>query len=431
MTVKCSEYSRLLPCPLIREHTHPGTICCIVSHFVKLRTASERGSSFKLSVKLILTSEGVVSITIRSMEDKDEQYPTFWIVVTNGIFAALGILGNILVLRVLSQRHMRNTFNKLRCALAVFDTLHLITAFLNSILEDTSRDAYKIVFPYFLWPITNVAHTASTFMTMTIAIERFVAISDPCQYKKNRRYRTTKYVVFVTIPAILLNITKWFELEPDSSGTFYKLARGMTCTHMYKTKSYKIYNCVIYNLLIKELIPTAVLIYTYAKIYNKVKTNRIEQEKSKISSIIDERNECRRITRQVKMARTFAGVVITSLVCNVPDMLMKMLLLANIASKEACEKQLVRSEILIKVRDLFLILNSVANIVIYTCLDTKFRQEFRKVVGSCKPGENHTTSNTIPMTSKETEMPTCSSVLEDRKRRSQPTSINLSSTDPK
>ena len=172
-----------------------------------------------------------------SDDSDEEELATLWISITKGFFAALGIFGNILVLRILLQRHMLNTFNKLRCALAVFDTLLLTNAHLESILR-YSRNVYVI--PNFFWPMANLTHTASTFMTMVIAVERFVVVSDPQQYRKNQPFRTTKYVCFVTFPAILLNIPKWFELQPDSGKP-----KGIWFTNLYKNKVYMIYNTVI------------------------------------------------------------------------------------------------------------------------------------------------------------------------------------------
>ena len=367
-----------------------------------------------------------------SDDSDEEELATLWISITKGFFAALGIFGNILVLRVLLQRHMLNTFNKLRCALAVFDALLLTNAHLESILR-YSRNVYVI--PNFFWPMANLTHTASTFMTMVIAVERFVAVNHPHQYRKNRPYGSTKYVCLVTIPAILLNITKWFELQPKSENP--EGIQKFKFTNMYKSKVYIIYNSVILNLVVKGLIPITVLIYTYAKIYDKVKENHIVRVKSRTKPITNAKKhvisiivEQKRTKRQEKMALTFAGVVITYLVCNIPHMCVQILVLASInsimLSPDTLDDPPLTIRIGLHVRDLFIILNSVANILIYTWLDTNFRQEFRnvfeKAIRSYNPGGNHTPSNGIPKTAMEDEM------------RTKPTCVNLSSvatqTDP-
>ena len=333
------------------------------------------------------------------MSDPKEDLPTLWIDIIKGFFATLGILGNILVLRVLLQRHMRITFNKLRCALAVFDTLNCMAWLLESILEN-SVIGYEIS-AYMVWPMTNFAYTASIFMTMAIAVERFLAINHLHKYRKNQRYRTTKYVCFVTITAILLNITKFFEFKEADS----KKPKGTPWqrTDMYEHEVYRIYNVLILNLVIKGLIPITVLICTYAKIYSKVKENQIVRVKSKSKPTINANKhaisiilEHKRAKKQEKMARTFAGVVITSLVCNFPDMCVKMTVLASVnTSPDTSDDPLA---VWLKVRDLFIILNSVANILIYTWLDTNFRQEFKKVFQNVNRGCEPGSSSTIPMT---------------------------------
>ena len=91
------------------------------------------------------------------------------------IVAVLGILGNIATAVILMQRHMRNTFNKLLVALAFFDTTLLVTSLAYSCVW-ASKKAFMIAFPYILWPMRCFAMTSSTFMTVVIATERFIAV---------------------------------------------------------------------------------------------------------------------------------------------------------------------------------------------------------------------------------------------------------------
>ena len=310
----------------------------------------------------------------------EEELPSIWIdLFTRDLFVTLGIFGNILVLRVVTLRHMRNTFNQLRGALAVFDTLFLATALLHSLLK-YSKDANGIAFPYFTWPIGNVGHTASIFMTMAIALERYVAIHDPHRYRRNQRNRTRRYVAAVTISALSLNITKFFEFEVGCR-TMINTTTGITITKMYMTLGYVIYNSIILNLVIKGLIPISVLICIYTKIYAKFK----KQDTSNIRSAT---NEQKRTMRQEKMARTFAGVVIVSLIATIPDVAIKIIDLYFIATSPIpvpCGDPPQWYLNGTKVRNFLVALNSVINIVIYTFLDKKFRKECRQnVLRSCK-----------------------------------------------
>ena len=54
----------------------------------------------------------------------EEEQRAIWFAVVRDIYVTIGILANLLVLRVLWQRKMRNnSFNTLRGALALFDML--------------------------------------------------------------------------------------------------------------------------------------------------------------------------------------------------------------------------------------------------------------------------------------------------------------------
>ena len=102
---------------------------------------------------------------------------------TVGIF---GIMGNILAIVVLSQKGMRNTFNKLLIALSVFDILLLFHAVLWGATMETSRPISRddLLFSYFLSPLKNFSMAGSILMVTAIAVERFMAIHYPYRHSR-------------------------------------------------------------------------------------------------------------------------------------------------------------------------------------------------------------------------------------------------------
>ena len=81
----------------------------------------------------------------------------FWInVFTRDVIALLGIIGNIMILVILRQKQICNTFNKLRMALALSDTVMLITCLAASILQ-SSKDVLGKMYPFLLWPMRNIS----------------------------------------------------------------------------------------------------------------------------------------------------------------------------------------------------------------------------------------------------------------------------------
>ena len=59
----------------------------------------------------------------------------------------------------------------------------------GSILESFRKhfhlatDVHIILFPYVLYPFTQIAITGSIFMTIAIALERFIAVHYPLDYR--------------------------------------------------------------------------------------------------------------------------------------------------------------------------------------------------------------------------------------------------------
>ena len=137
--------------------------------------------------------------------------PSWVDLVTKDAVSILGIIGNIVLIAVRMQSHMRTTFSKLLVALAVFDTLTLVAGLMYSSLKNSKK-----IYSYILWPLGHFVITASTFMTVVIAYERYRAVHHPLVYKRGERYRVLRYVAFVTITAFIFNVTKFFEYEPGT-----------------------------------------------------------------------------------------------------------------------------------------------------------------------------------------------------------------------
>ena len=98
--------------------------------------------------------------------------------VVQTIVAILGIFGNFLASYILcTRKEMRNAFNLLLVTMACFDSLFLFGSILESFRKPDvfamATDTHTVLFPYLLYPFTQFAFTASIFMTIAIALERY------------------------------------------------------------------------------------------------------------------------------------------------------------------------------------------------------------------------------------------------------------------
>ena len=87
-----------------------------------------------------------------------------------------GLLGNtVAALILLSRKQMRNAFNLLLVSLTCFDSLYLIGAILDSFrgVLSMASQVHIILFPYFLYPMNQMAINCSVFMTVAISVDRY------------------------------------------------------------------------------------------------------------------------------------------------------------------------------------------------------------------------------------------------------------------
>ena len=292
---------------------------------------------------------------------EDYEFAPWWTTLIKDAVSVLGIVGNIILSGVRMQRHLRNTFNKLLVALAVFDSLALATGLMYSTMK---RD--KVMTSYFIWPFGHVVITGSIFMTVVIGYERYKAVLRPLDHKLGERYRVLRYVALVTISAVVFNVTKFFEYEPDNCGD------SMHFSELYMNKVYLVYNIVVYRLLITGLIPSLMLIYMYAKMYKCIEESHsfrgeIAREDIEVSDMVK---------KEGKHAHMFAGVVAIFIICNIPDVIVKIVKILHYF--KGVREPPLWLLIMVKVRDFCLMLNSAINIVIYTSLSKEFRSELRK-----------------------------------------------------
>ena len=137
-------------------------------------------------------------------EEDYELYGTMSLVIAgygNIVLAVFGIIANILAICIFSKKSFKSNFNNLLIALAVCDLLFLILSIAEStrstFQEHRSNSSsvagqaiflHHLLFPYFLYPLHNILLSASIFMTVSISIERYLAIFHPLVYRNRQEH---------------------------------------------------------------------------------------------------------------------------------------------------------------------------------------------------------------------------------------------------
>lgn len=135
--------------------------------------------------------------------------------------AALGILGNITTILVLTRPSMRSPNNLYLTFLAIFDTLLLVSAIVLYAVEyiyeyTDSLTLYTVWLQYvrYGFALSHVAQTGSVYITVAVTFERLLAVLYPKRAKVMCTHdRASVTIVVVVAFAILFNSTKYFEVE--------------------------------------------------------------------------------------------------------------------------------------------------------------------------------------------------------------------------
>lgn len=291
----------------------------------------------------------------------------FW---SNGILlnavGILGILGNILSMIILSRPQMRSSINYLLIGLARCDIVLILTSILlfgvSAIYPYTNylRYYYMRLLPEIsrvLYPIAMSAQTASIYLTLTVTLERYVAVCHPLRARAICTYgRARIYVVVILVFSICYNIPRFFEValiehQDEEFGYVYCI----TASELRGNEIYiNIYIHWLYLVFI-YFIPFLSITFFNGMIYRQVrKANRERQKLSRTEK------------REIGLATMLFCVVIVFMCCNI------LALLVNVIESFFGDIY----DPLVKTSNLLVTINSSVNFIIYVIFGEKFKRIF-------------------------------------------------------
>ena len=168
--------------------------------------------------------------TNRTREINDQI--SFWI---GGIavchITIAGFILNLITLYVLfADSTMKNVFNNIFMALIINDNISILFMVFETFATNLGFQtiAHEILYPNFTLPFTSISLTASIFLTIVIAHERYDATRYPISHRqslisaKARRILFSKYILCVLVSTIIINLPKFFEAELVWNCTHFK-----------------------------------------------------------------------------------------------------------------------------------------------------------------------------------------------------------------
>lgn len=163
--------------------------------------------------------------------DNDPAEEKFFAFIMNGILLNVvgffGIFGNIISMIILSRPQMKSSINYLLIGLARCDTVLILTSMLLFGLPAIYPYSgylftyYYNVYPHMapvLFPLALIVQTASVYLTLTVTLERFVAVCHPLRARSLCTYgRARAYVLVIIIFSILYNLPRFWEVSHHSN----------------------------------------------------------------------------------------------------------------------------------------------------------------------------------------------------------------------
>ncbi|KAG7168255.1 FMRFamide receptor-like [Homarus americanus] len=279
----------------------------------------------------------------------------------------LGVAGNLISITILSRPKMRSSINCCLIGLTSFDMIVTTTSVLMfglpEICEYThtmlwySEGVYQRVTP-FVFPLALVAQTGSVYLTVTVTVERYIAVCRPLRARYLCTYGRAKvYVISVALFSILYNIPRFWEVsnkECNVDGeTFVIVVPSALRLNPYYIEIYIMW---VY-LIVMYLVPFLSLMIFNFFIYKEVRAaNHERQQLSRLQR------------KEIGLAVMLLVVVTVFFVCNVLAFIINVLELLDITIAELTMSS-----------NLLVTINSSVNFIIYCIFGQKFRKLFLRM----------------------------------------------------
>ncbi|KAK6181457.1 hypothetical protein SNE40_009302 [Patella caerulea] len=287
------------------------------------------------------------------------------------VLCIIGITGNVLALVILSHKNMATSTNMYLSALAVSDTIKLLNDLLYFIMlvistDNPSAGQRMMISLYpFAHYIFNMSVCVTAWLTVSVAVERYISVCYPTQAKQLctiPRARLVCIAVFVIM--ILLSLPSALRYKPMVS---FDSTHNVSChviglTELGANNAFMVPYQWIQNSL-RSIIPLIVLIYLNVRIINELRKERVKGKK------LSSRN---------KITLMLIIIIVVFVVCITPDAIMSTFFGFGYVD----ESNLVKG--IREITDSLLAVNSAFNFLLYCSLSTAFRNTLLTLFCGCK-----------------------------------------------
>nr|XP_053655706.1 FMRFamide receptor-like [Cherax quadricarinatus] len=262
---------------------------------------------------------------------------------------------------------MRSSINCCLMGLTTFDMIVTTTSILmfglTEIGEYTktitwyTEGVFQRVTP-FVFPLALIAQTGSVYLTVTVTVERYIAVCRPLRARSLCTYGRAKiYVISVAFFSIIYNFPRFWEVSYEECYVMNERFVIVVASELRQNQYYiQIYIMWMY-LIVMYLVPFLSLMVFNVFIYREVRAANHER-----------RQLSRLQQKEIGLAVMLLVVVTVFFVCNVLAFIINILELLNITI-----------DLLTMSSNLLITINSSVNFIIYCIFSQKFRKLFLKM----------------------------------------------------
>lgn len=299
------------------------------------------------------------------------------------------IVANTLIVVVLSKKHMRSPTNLVLMAMALSDMFTLLIPAPWLFYSYTLGNHYKPLYPvgacyafcYMFEVIPALFHTASIWLTLALAVQRYIYI---CHAHLATTYitlpRVKKGIIWIYFLATLHQSTRFFDREISSMAVPWENGTAMVCYEHMAPWVQAIHIDVYFNLyfwfrvIFVHLIPCTALIVLNVLLF---KALRAANKKRKKMFKDKPKSDCK--NQRDKNCTTLMLIVVVTVFLLVEIPLAVITLLHIITSTFIQVLDYNIASILILFTNFFIMVSYPINFAIYCGMSKQFRKTFKEL----------------------------------------------------
>ena len=267
-----------------------------------------------------------------------------------GILVVFGIIGNSLAFAVFWKGNFKSSTSFLFICLALTDSVVLLTAFMIYSIQPVSTymsgkkffSSSTIIGLYiFVAFLYVVSHTFTMWMTVLIAVNRYIIVCRPLRASEwCTNSKVKKQVVAVLVSAILYNIAIF----------------GGTVVHLVVTSTEPLYIFIL-DAICTLILPICILALLNIRLIQALNTHRRMQVQN------------RSIQKDNSTTFVLVIVIVVVIICQVPQVFNFFLRISLSTSTNTCGRLFYLEHISVAL----VVLNSAVNFIIYIVCNKRFR----------------------------------------------------------